>query len=79
MTETKKPQGFAALTPERRTEIASLGGKAAHAQGVGHQWTKETAAVAGRKGGTIAALGRMRLRNRLNPRDVAILGGEPSL
>jgi hypothetical protein len=52
MTETKKPQGFAALTPERRKEIASLGGKAAHAQGVGHQWTEETARIAGRKGGT---------------------------
>jgi hypothetical protein len=52
MTETKKPKGFAAMTQEKRKEIASMGGKAAHAQGVGHQWTRETAALAGKKGGT---------------------------
>lgn len=26
--EPKKPRGFAAITPERRREIASMGGKA---------------------------------------------------
>lgn len=44
-------RGFAALTPERQREIASLGGKAAHAVGRAHQWTQETAREAGRKGG----------------------------
>jgi len=29
----KKPRGMAALSPERRKEIASMGGKAAHANG----------------------------------------------
>jgi general stress protein YciG len=30
MTETKKPRGFAALSPERRLEIARKGGSAQH-------------------------------------------------
>lgn len=28
MTEPKKPRGFAAMTPERRKEVAAMGGKA---------------------------------------------------
>jgi general stress protein YciG len=50
MTEKRK-QGFAALTPERRREIASMGGRTAQANGVSHRWTSETGAAAGRKGG----------------------------
>lgn len=34
----------------RRQEIASQGGKAAHAQGRSRQWTSEEARVAGQKG-----------------------------
>jgi uncharacterized protein len=48
----KGRQGFASMTPERRREIASKGGKAAHAQGKAHTWTAEQAKEAGRKGGT---------------------------
>jgi len=48
---TKKPRGFAALSPERRREISSRGGKAAHERGVAYQWTSETAKISGRKGG----------------------------
>ena len=58
MTETKKPRGFSALTPEQRKAISSLGGKAAHAQGVGHKWTSETGRVAGKKGGTATQANR---------------------
>ena len=47
-----KPRGFACLTPERRKEVASSGGKAAQALGVGYRWTPEQAAAAGRIGGT---------------------------
>ncbi|UOG77684.1 hypothetical protein MTX78_25085 (plasmid) [Hymenobacter tibetensis] len=36
-------------TTQRR--IASEGGKASHQSGRGHQWTKEEARAAGRKGG----------------------------
>lgn len=53
MTKTKLrgSQGFASMDAERRREIASKGGKAAHAKGTAHQWTPEEAASAGRKGG----------------------------
>jgi uncharacterized protein len=49
--EKKKPKGFAALTPEKRREIASKGGKAAHAKGTAHEFDSEEARSAGRKGG----------------------------
>jgi hypothetical protein len=32
MTEQKKPRGLAAMTPERRREIQSMGGKAVPAE-----------------------------------------------
>lgn len=35
----------------QRKLIASLGGKTAHATGRAHQWTTETARLAGREGG----------------------------
>ena len=55
MADTKKQKrGFAALSPERRAEISRQGGKAAHAQGTAHKWTKEEASAAGRKGGLAA-------------------------
>lgn len=44
-------RGFAAMDPERQRQIARQGGKAAHQQGVAHQWTTEEARAAGRKGG----------------------------
>jgi len=47
----RKPRGFAALSPEKRKEIASKGGKAAHAAGTAHQFTREEAIAAGAKGG----------------------------
>ena len=50
-TETKRPRGFAAMDRERVREIAAAGGRAAHAQGNAHQFTKGEAAIAGRKGG----------------------------
>lgn len=34
--------GFAALTPERRKQIASLGGKAAHREGRAYEFDSET-------------------------------------
>jgi uncharacterized protein len=51
MAEEKKRRGFAAMDPEKVREIASKGGKAAHAQGVAHVFTTEEARAAGRKGG----------------------------
>lgn len=47
----KQKRGFAGMDIEKRRRIASMGGKAAHKQGVAHTWTKETASLAGKKGG----------------------------
>lgn len=47
----KKPRGFAVIDPERRKEISSKGGKAAHAAGVAYRWSSEDAKAAGKKGG----------------------------
>lgn len=47
--EKKKKSGFASMSAEKRSEIARLGGKAAHAQGKAHRWTTEEARAAGRK------------------------------
>jgi uncharacterized protein len=47
-------RGFASMSPEKKREIASKGGKAAHAQGTAHKWTSEEAQAAGRKGGSIS-------------------------
>jgi hypothetical protein len=38
---TPKPRGFAAISPERRRDISSKGGKAAHAAGTAHRFTKD--------------------------------------
>ena len=54
----KLRRGFAAMSPEKQRSIASLGGKAAHVQGVGHEFTSEEAKVAGQKGGHAAQVAR---------------------
>jgi hypothetical protein len=46
----RKPRGFAALSAERRREIAGKGGRAAHAEGTAHQFDHGEAVAAGRKG-----------------------------
>jgi len=47
----RKPRGFAAMDRKRVSEIASKGGKAAHAAGTAHEFSAEEARAAGRKGG----------------------------
>lgn len=60
LSETQEPQqsqkkgrgrGFASMDPAKQKEIASKGGKAAHAKGTAHEFTSEEAREAGRKGG----------------------------
>lgn len=46
--QVKKPRGFATLTPERRREIASLGGFASQRSGRGHKFDTYEAKEAGR-------------------------------
>lgn len=48
---SKSRRGFAAMSPERQREIASQGGRAAHEQGVAHEWNRDEARAAGKKGG----------------------------
>ena len=44
-------RGFASMDSNRQREIASKGGRSAHKKGAAHQWTREEAQAAGRKGG----------------------------
>jgi uncharacterized protein len=62
----KSSRGFASMDASKQREIASKGGKAAHAQGRAHEFTADEARSAGRKGGEavsrdrahMAAIGR---------------------
>ena len=54
----KARRGFAAMSAEKQREIASLGGKAAHAKGTAHEFSPEEAREAGRKGGQAAQRAR---------------------
>lgn len=47
----KAERGFASMDRAKQREIASKGGKAAHQKGTAHEWTREEAREAGRKGG----------------------------
>jgi len=59
-------RGFASMDPSKQREIASKGGRAAHAKGTAHEFTSDEARTAGRKGGEavsrdrahMAAIGR---------------------
>jgi general stress protein YciG len=44
-------RGFASMERNKQRDIASKGGKAAHRKGAAHEWTREEAQAAGRKGG----------------------------
>ncbi len=49
--KTTSNRGFAVMDQQKQREIASKGGKAAHAKGTAHEFTSQEAAEAGRKGG----------------------------
>ena len=54
----KSKRGFASMDPARQREIASRGGRAAHAKGTAHEWSPDEARVAGRKGGEVLSRDR---------------------
>jgi hypothetical protein len=56
--ERSKGMGFASMELSRQREIASKGGKAAHARGRAHEFTVQEAREAGRKGGLVVSLDR---------------------
>lgn len=65
-TEERRPRrrGFAAMDSDRVKEIASKGGKAAHAAGTAHQFSSDEARNAGRKGGMAPHVRRGGVRRR---------------
>ena len=65
-------RGFASMDPQKQREIASKGGKAAHQQGVAHEWTTEEARMAGRKGGEAVS------KNKSHMSEIGRRGGESS-
>src|SRR5262245_13078838 len=70
MTDGKSRRGFASMSPEKRREIARLGGKAAHQKGRAHQFTSTEAREAGRKGGLSVS------KNRLHMAEIGRAGGK---
>ena len=69
---SRRKRGFAAMDREKQREIASKGGKAAHASGNAHEFTREEARVAGRKGGQSVS------RNREHMSMIGSRGGHAS-
>lgn len=65
-------RGFAAMDPEKQRRIASEGGRAAHRQGVAHEWSRDEAREAGRKGGQIVS------QNREHMSEIGRKGGQNS-
>jgi general stress protein YciG len=65
-TEQPRPRrrGFAAMDRDRVKEIASKGGRAAHAAGTAHQFSSDEARVAGKKGGMAPHVRRGGVRRR---------------
>lgn len=54
----KQRRGFAVVDKEKMRQIASRGGKTAHAHGLAHKFTSEKAREAGKKGGAVTAANR---------------------
>ncbi len=65
-------RGFAAMSPERQKQIASEGGRAAHKQGVAHEWNSDEARRAGKKGGQMVS------QNREHMSEIGRRGGQSS-
>lgn len=60
-----KNRGFASMDKAKQREIASKGGRAAHAKGSAHEWTSAEATEAGRLGGLRS--NRARLKREAQP------------
>jgi general stress protein YciG len=58
------------MTPEKKREIASKGGRAAHQKGTAHEFTSDEARAAGRKGGETVS------RDRQHMSEIGRRGGE---
>jgi general stress protein YciG len=67
---TRSNRGFASMDREKQREIASKGGRAAHAKGTAHEFDSGEARDAGRKGGMAVS------RNREHMAAIGRRGGE---
>ena len=65
-------RGFASMDPEQQRRIAREGGKAAHRQGVAHEFNSDEARQAGKKGGEVVSA------NRQHMAEIGRKGGEAS-
>ena len=67
--EAPRPRrrGFAAMDRDRVKQIASKGGRAAHAAGTAHQFSSDEARIAGKKGGMAPHVRRGGVRRRPTP------------
>jgi uncharacterized protein len=63
-------RGFASMDVEKKRNIASKGGRAAHEKGTAHEFTPDEARAAGRKGGEAVS------RNRDHMANIGRRGGE---
>lgn len=63
-TPAPRRRGFAAMDRDRVKQIASKGGRAAHAAGTAHQFNSDEARVAGKKGGMAPHVRRGGVRRR---------------
>ena len=59
----KSRRGFASMDRTRQREIASKGGRAAHAKGTAHEWSSDEARTAGQKGGIAVSRDRTHMAN----------------
>jgi uncharacterized protein len=66
----KSARGFASMDAAKQREIASKGGRAAHAKGTAHEFDSNEARAAGRKGGMAVS------RNREHMAAIGRRGGE---
>jgi len=72
--DRRSGRGFAGMDPHRQRQIASEGGRAAHAQGTAHEFTSEEAREAGRKGGEASRAARARRTGPSGEDDRASVG-----
>jgi general stress protein YciG len=65
-------RGFASMDKEKQKQIASEGGRAAHASGNAHEFTPDEARAAGKKGGEVVS------RDRKHMAEIGRRGGQNS-
>ena len=63
----KAGRGFKSMDAEKQRAIASKGGRAAHQKDTAHEWTREEAQAAVRKGGMVSRGGRGRQAQEPRP------------